>query len=131
MRKSIADQCDYLWRLGETVEVMPAVNQAELHPFFQQPDALSLMKEYEVQPETADRSFYMGGRTAVRGSPFLFRAGFSMGLKLLSEYGSIFRVSPRCWTAGPLRRDCVLHSVSVGARPASTGRRRHLLLSFL
>ena len=35
----------------ETVEVMPAVNQVELHPFFQQPDALSLMKEYEVQPE--------------------------------------------------------------------------------
>ena len=27
------------------------VNQVELHPFFQQPEALSLMKEYEVQPE--------------------------------------------------------------------------------
>ena len=35
----------------ETVEVLPMVNQVELHPFFQQPDALSLMKEYEVQPE--------------------------------------------------------------------------------
>ena len=35
----------------ETVEVIPAVNQIELHPFFQQPDALALMKEYEVQPE--------------------------------------------------------------------------------
>lgn len=35
----------------ETVEVTPAVNQIELHPFFQQADALSLMKEYEVQPE--------------------------------------------------------------------------------
>ena len=35
----------------ETVEVMPMVNQVELHPFFQQTDALSLMKEYEVQPE--------------------------------------------------------------------------------
>ena len=35
----------------ETVEVMPMVNQVELHPFFQQPEALSLMKEYEVQPE--------------------------------------------------------------------------------
>lgn len=37
--------------LCETVEVMPAVNQVELHPFFQQTDALALMKEYEVIPE--------------------------------------------------------------------------------
>ena len=35
----------------ETVEIIPAVNQVELHPFFQQPGALTLMKEYEVQPE--------------------------------------------------------------------------------
>ena len=35
----------------ETVEVLPMVNQVELHPFFQQPDALNLMQEYEVQPE--------------------------------------------------------------------------------
>ena len=35
----------------ETVEVLPMVNQVELNPFFQQPNALSLMKEYEVQPE--------------------------------------------------------------------------------
>ena len=35
----------------ETVEILPMVNQVELYPFFQQPDALSLMKEYEVQPE--------------------------------------------------------------------------------
>ncbi len=35
----------------ETVEILPMVNQVELNPFFQQPDALSLMKEYEVQPE--------------------------------------------------------------------------------
>ena len=35
----------------ETVEILPMVNQVELHPFFQQPEALSLMKEYEVQPE--------------------------------------------------------------------------------
>lgn len=39
----IADIC-------ETVEVIPAVNQVELHPFFQQEDALKLMKEYGVQP---------------------------------------------------------------------------------
>ena len=35
----------------ETVEVTPAVNQVELHPFFQQAKSLELMKEYEVQPE--------------------------------------------------------------------------------
>lgn len=37
--------------LCETVEVIPAVNQVELHPFFQQEDALSLMGEYGVTPE--------------------------------------------------------------------------------
>lgn len=40
----LADMC-------ETVEVTPAVNQVELHPFFQQENALSLMKEYGVIPE--------------------------------------------------------------------------------
>ena len=35
----------------ETVEVKPAVNQVELHPFFQQENALALMKEYGVVPE--------------------------------------------------------------------------------
>ncbi len=35
----------------ETVEITPAVNQIELHPFFQQESALSLMKEYGVVPE--------------------------------------------------------------------------------
>ncbi len=35
----------------ETVEVKPAVNQIELHPFFAQEDALNIMKEYSVQPE--------------------------------------------------------------------------------
>lgn len=40
----LADSC-------ETVEVKPAVNQVELHPFFQQEDALALMKEYGVVPE--------------------------------------------------------------------------------
>lgn len=34
----------------ETAAVRPAVNQVELHPFFQQEDALKLMKEYGVQP---------------------------------------------------------------------------------
>lgn len=35
----------------ETVAVKPAVNQVELHPFFQQEDALALMREYGVHPE--------------------------------------------------------------------------------
>ena len=37
--------------LCETVEVIPAVNQVELHPFFQQENALALMREYGVHPE--------------------------------------------------------------------------------
>jgi diketogulonate reductase-like aldo/keto reductase len=34
----------------ETVEIKPAVNQVELHPFFTQEDALGTMKEYGVVP---------------------------------------------------------------------------------
>ncbi len=47
--------CNYypsrLADLCETVDVIPAVNQIELHPFFQQADALELMREYGVHPE--------------------------------------------------------------------------------
>ncbi|MBQ7746017.1 MAG: aldo/keto reductase [Spirochaetia bacterium] len=32
-------------------EIVPAVNQVELHPFFQQPEALKTMKEFGVTPE--------------------------------------------------------------------------------
>lgn len=39
--------CDFC----ETVEIIPMVNQIELHPFFQQEEALGLMKEYGVIPE--------------------------------------------------------------------------------
>ncbi len=35
----------------ETVEIKPAVDQVELHPFFAQPKALEVMKEYGVVPE--------------------------------------------------------------------------------
>lgn len=35
----------------ENVEVIPAVNQVELHPFFQQEDALKIMKEYGIVPQ--------------------------------------------------------------------------------
>ncbi|WP_323089780.1 aldo/keto reductase [Allobaculum sp. JKK-2023] len=34
-----------------TVDVQPVVDQVELHPFFQQPQALETMKKYHVQPE--------------------------------------------------------------------------------
>ena len=34
----------------ETVDELPMINQVELHPFFQQESALSLMREYGVQP---------------------------------------------------------------------------------
>lgn len=37
--------------LCETVDITPAVNQVELHPFFQQENALTLMREYGVVPE--------------------------------------------------------------------------------
>ena len=37
--------------LCETVEILPAVNQVELHPFFQQEQALETMKAYGVHPE--------------------------------------------------------------------------------
>ncbi|MDF2907319.1 MAG: aldo/keto reductase [Herbinix sp.] len=42
---------DRLVDLCLNVEVIPAVNQVELHPFFQQEFALSIMKEYKVQAE--------------------------------------------------------------------------------
>lgn len=35
----------------ESVEIRPAVNQVELHPFFQQPGALETMNSYGVVPE--------------------------------------------------------------------------------
>lgn len=35
----------------ETVEIIPAVNQIELHPFFQQDNAIKIMNEYGVVPE--------------------------------------------------------------------------------
>lgn len=35
----------------ETVKILPAVDQVELHPFFAQPKALENMKDYGVQPQ--------------------------------------------------------------------------------
>ena len=40
-----------LANLCENVEIMPAVNQVELHPFFTQDSAITLMKEYGIAPQ--------------------------------------------------------------------------------
>ena len=42
---------DRLADLCLNAEVTPMVNQVELHPFFQQSDAIRVMKEFGVQPE--------------------------------------------------------------------------------
>ena len=42
---------DRLMDLAMHMDVMPAVNQVELHPFFQQENALKTMKELDIQPE--------------------------------------------------------------------------------
>lgn len=57
----------------ETVEVTPAVNQVELHPFFQQTDALALMKEYEVQPEAWGP--FAEGKHGIFTNPILTQIG--------------------------------------------------------
>ena len=61
----------------ETVDVMPMVNQVELHPFFQQPDALSLMKEYEVQPEAWGP--FAEGKHGIFTHPVLTQIGAKYG----------------------------------------------------
>ena len=40
-----------LANLCENVEVIPAVNQIEFHPYFPQEDAIELMKEYGIAPQ--------------------------------------------------------------------------------
>ncbi len=57
----------------ETVEVTPAVNQVELHPFFQQADALAFMKEYEVQPEAWGP--FAEGKHGIFTNPILTQIG--------------------------------------------------------
>ena len=61
----------------ETVEVIPTVNQVELHPFFQQPEALALMADYEVQPE-AWGPFAEGGH-GIFTHPLLTEIGAKYG----------------------------------------------------
>ena len=63
--------------LCETVEVTPAVNQVELHPFFQQENALSLMREYGVQPEAW--APFAEGRHGIFTHPVLTKIGEKYG----------------------------------------------------
>lgn len=61
----------------ETVEVIPAVNQVELHPFFQQENALALMKEYEVIPEAWGP--FAEGKHGIFTNPVLTEIGKKYG----------------------------------------------------
>ena len=61
----------------ETVDVMPAVNQVELHPFFQQEDALALMKEYGVHPEAWGP--FAEGKHGIFTHPVLTKIGEKYG----------------------------------------------------
>ena len=61
----------------ETVEVTPAVNQVELHPFFQQPKALKLMAEYDVVPEAWGP--FAEGKHGIFTNPVLVEIGEKYG----------------------------------------------------
>lgn len=61
----------------ETVDELPAVNQVELHPFFQQENALSLMREYGVQPMAW--APFAEGKHGIFTHPVLTRIGENYG----------------------------------------------------
>lgn len=63
--------------LCETVDVVPAVNQVELHPFFQQPAALDLMASYGVTPEAWGP--FAEGRHGIFSHPVLSGIGARYG----------------------------------------------------
>ena len=63
--------------LCETVEVISAVNQVELHPFFQQENALALMKEYGVIPEAWGP--FAEGKFGIFTHPVLAKIGGKYG----------------------------------------------------
>lgn len=61
----------------ETVEITPMVNQIELHPFFQQQNALGLMKEYGVVPEAWGP--FAEGKYGIFTHPVLSKIGEKYG----------------------------------------------------
>lgn len=63
--------------LCESVNVIPAVNQVELHPFFQQEDALALMREYGTVPEAWGP--FAEGKHGIFTHPVLTQIGAKYG----------------------------------------------------
>ena len=59
--------------LAMHADIMPAVNQVELHPFFQQENALKNMKEYGIQPEAWGP--FAEGRHGIFSHPVLTEIG--------------------------------------------------------
>lgn len=68
---------EVLTNFCETVEIIPAVNQVELHPFFQQANALDVMKQYGVQPEAWGP--FAEGRNGIFTHPVLTKIGEKYG----------------------------------------------------
>lgn len=61
----------------ETVEIAPMVNQVELHPFFQQDNALKIMRDYEVTPEAWGP--FAEGKHGIFSHPVLTEIGAKYG----------------------------------------------------
>lgn len=61
----------------ETVDIIPAVNQIEIHPFFAQTKALEVMKEYGVQPEAWGP--FAEGKHSIFTHPVLTKIGEKYG----------------------------------------------------
>ena len=61
----------------ETVDIIPMVNQVELHPFFQQEKALEIMKEYGVVPEAWGP--FAEGKYGIFTHPVLSKIGEKYG----------------------------------------------------
>ncbi len=68
---------EILANVCETVDIMPAVNQVELHPFFQQTKSLELMKHYGVQPEAWGP--FAEGKYGIFTHPVLTKIGEKYG----------------------------------------------------
>ena len=80
--------------LCETVEVIPAVNQVELHPFFQQENALALMKEYGVQPQAWGP--FAEGDHGIFTHPVLTKIGEKYGKSASSGGSPLEYAARRC-----------------------------------